>query len=91
MSDKKTIGERATDIAVAKGKDWFDQAMSVVEKSVINMANQGMFHATIRFEDSLPTDERNQQTFLKRLAQENLKGEFKTIEDGVELLIFWGF
>lgn len=27
---------------------------------------------------------------MKRLARENLIGEFKEIEDGVELLIRWG-
>ena len=35
-----SIGVRATQIANQKGKEWMDQAMIVVEKTVVNLANQ---------------------------------------------------
>eukprot|EP00008_Paramoeba_atlantica_P002808 CAMPEP_0201487082 /NCGR_PEP_ID=MMETSP0151_2-20130828/11083_1 /ASSEMBLY_ACC=CAM_ASM_000257 /TAXON_ID=200890 /ORGANISM="Paramoeba atlantica, Strain 621/1 / CCAP 1560/9" /LENGTH=96 /DNA_ID=CAMNT_0047872019 /DNA_START=35 /DNA_END=325 /DNA_ORIENTATION=+ len=85
-----SIGVRATQIANQKGKEWMDQAMIVVEKTVVNLANQGLFRATIRFEESLIADKNNQTTLLKRLARENLHGSFKTEGEVVELIVEWG-
>uniref|UniRef100_A0A7S4NZT9 Uncharacterized protein n=1 Tax=Paramoeba aestuarina TaxID=180227 RepID=A0A7S4NZT9_9EUKA len=88
--EENTIGARATEIANSRAKEWIDQAMPMVEKTVLALAGQGLYRATVRFEESLITDENNQQMMVKRLARENIHGEFKEIENGVELSLSWG-
>jgi len=86
----ETLGARATRIASEKAKLWLDSTFQVIQKTVLNMADQGLFHCTLRFEDLVPQDHENQVRLLKLLAKQNLKGEFKTIENGTELQISWG-
>jgi hypothetical protein len=40
LLDRSYSGVRASAIATAKGKEWMAQAMTVVEKTVLAMANQ---------------------------------------------------
>lgn len=83
---------QATKIATAKSKEWVENSMQVIRKTVLDMAEQGLFHCTLRFEDTLPQDVVNQEMLLKVLLEENLKGEFVTVPDrsGVQLHISWG-
>ena len=41
--EENTIGARATEIANKKAKEWIDQAMPMVEKTVIALAGQVFF------------------------------------------------
>jgi len=88
--EPETLGSKATRIAQEKAKQWLDSTYNVIQKTVLNMADQGLFHATLRFEDLVPQDPENQQRLLKTLAKQNVKGEFKGIESGVELSVSWG-
>jgi len=87
---EETLGARATRLAQEKAKVWLDSTYDVIQKAVVNMADQGLFHCTLRFEDLVPQDPENQQRLLKVLQKQNLKGEFHPIESGVELQISWG-
>eukprot|EP01102_Stenamoeba_stenopodia_P008747 TRINITY_DN2551_c0_g1_i1.p2 TRINITY_DN2551_c0_g1~~TRINITY_DN2551_c0_g1_i1.p2 ORF type:complete len:104 (+),score=26.50 TRINITY_DN2551_c0_g1_i1:73-384(+) len=87
---EQTLGAMATRIASDKAKQWVDQTFQVIRKKVLDMSEQGLFHCTIRFEDTVPQDPVNQERILKLLAKQNLKGEFKTLEESVELYITWG-
>jgi len=89
-SQEESLGSRATRIAQEKARGWLDSTYHVIQKTVLNMADQGLYHCTLRFEDLVPQDPENQQRLIKLLAKQNLKGEFKTIESGVELSISWG-
>mmetsp|Transcript_4451 Transcript_4451/g.6679 ORF Transcript_4451/g.6679 Transcript_4451/m.6679 type:complete len:103 (-) Transcript_4451:47-355(-) len=89
-SDTPTLGTIASKLAKEKSKEWIDHAWTVIYKSVTNMARQGLFHCTVRFEDMLICDIINQQTLLKYLGKQDLRGEFKNIDGGVELAISWG-
>lgn len=80
----------ATKLATAKAKQWLDETMVVIRKTVLDMAEQGLFHCTMRFEDTLPQDKVNQEMLIKALIEQNLNGEFMHIDNGVQLHIFWG-
>lgn len=86
----ETLGQQATRLALEKANEWMNDCMIVVTKSVQNMARQGLFHCTVRFEDLLPCDPQNQTALINRLAKQDLIGEFRNIEGGVELTISWG-
>eukprot|EP00013_Stygamoeba_regulata_P005151 CAMPEP_0177640292 /NCGR_PEP_ID=MMETSP0447-20121125/6467_1 /TAXON_ID=0 /ORGANISM="Stygamoeba regulata, Strain BSH-02190019" /LENGTH=71 /DNA_ID=CAMNT_0019142357 /DNA_START=131 /DNA_END=346 /DNA_ORIENTATION=- len=67
--------------------------MSVVKKTVLDMAKQGLYHCTLRFEDPLPADQVNQERLSKILMKQNLRCEFRMVpekEGVVELTITWG-
>eukprot|EP01100_Stratorugosa_tubuloviscum_P006720 TRINITY_DN285_c1_g5_i1.p1 TRINITY_DN285_c1_g5~~TRINITY_DN285_c1_g5_i1.p1 ORF type:complete len:105 (-),score=53.85 TRINITY_DN285_c1_g5_i1:73-387(-) len=88
---EQTLGAVATHIASEKAKTWLDDTFKVIRKSVLDMAEQGLFHCTIVFEDLLPQDPVNQERILKLLSKQNLKGEFQALEtSSVQLVIHWG-
>jgi hypothetical protein len=66
------------------------EALIVVRKSVMDQAEQGLFHCKVRFEDMIPCDPQNQAYFLKALAKENLSGSIMEMDGGgVEVIINW--
>eukprot|EP00168_Porphyra_purpurea_P001210 TRINITY_DN11533_c0_g1_i1.p1 TRINITY_DN11533_c0_g1~~TRINITY_DN11533_c0_g1_i1.p1 ORF type:complete len:100 (+),score=20.97 TRINITY_DN11533_c0_g1_i1:26-325(+) len=90
-SSELSIGMMATKLATAKAKQGgVDETMVVIRKTVLDMAEQGLFHCTMRFEDTLPQDKVNQEMLVKALIEQNLNGEFMHIDNGVQLHIFWG-
>eukprot|EP01115_Flamella_aegyptia_P002513 TRINITY_DN136590_c0_g1_i1.p1 TRINITY_DN136590_c0_g1~~TRINITY_DN136590_c0_g1_i1.p1 ORF type:complete len:112 (-),score=27.82 TRINITY_DN136590_c0_g1_i1:28-363(-) len=88
---EETLGYRATKIAGQKASQWLDDTWSVITRLVMDTAQRGLFHCTVRFEDVIPQDPENQARLIKILQRQNLKGSFKTREDGgVQLEISWG-
>jgi hypothetical protein len=47
-------GYRATRLATEKSKTWLESTFQVIQKTVLTMADQGLFHCTVRFEDIVP-------------------------------------
>jgi len=90
VTGEETLGAKATRLAQEKAKIWLDSTFQVIQKTVLNMADQGLFHCTLRFEDLVPQDPENQQRLIKILQKQNLHGQFKNIESGVELSVSWG-
>ena len=50
--EENTIGARATEMANQKAKEWIDQAMPMVEKTILALAGQVLFFPPLSF--SLP-------------------------------------
>jgi len=94
---EESLGEKATRIAQQKASQWLDNTWLVIQKTVLDTANRGLFHCKLRFVDVVPQDTENQLRLLKILAKQNLKGVFKTgdpksadEEAYVDLIISWG-
>eukprot|EP00276_Gloeochaete_wittrockiana_P016299 CAMPEP_0184350614 /NCGR_PEP_ID=MMETSP1089-20130417/39531_1 /TAXON_ID=38269 ORGANISM="Gloeochaete wittrockiana, Strain SAG46.84" /NCGR_SAMPLE_ID=MMETSP1089 /ASSEMBLY_ACC=CAM_ASM_000445 /LENGTH=92 /DNA_ID=CAMNT_0026683467 /DNA_START=30 /DNA_END=308 /DNA_ORIENTATION=+ len=89
MSAELNLGQQANAIAEAKFQEWVESSMVVIRKTVIDMANRGLYHCNIRFEDILPQDPVNQEKFIQFLAKEGLAGNFLKLEQGVQLTLSW--
>jgi len=90
QQDTETVGARATRVAQEKAKQWIEHTYPVIIKSVTSMAEQGLFHCTVRFEDPVPSDPVNQSTLVKLLARQNLSAKWKQTTNGAELVVEWG-
>mmetsp|Transcript_8662 Transcript_8662/g.14928 ORF Transcript_8662/g.14928 Transcript_8662/m.14928 type:complete len:104 (+) Transcript_8662:33-344(+) len=97
-SKEESLGVKASKLAQVVASKWLDDAWTIIQKKVLDTANRGLFHATVRFTDIVPQDPQNQIRLLKILEREQLKGKFtdfvadgeKDEESGVTLTITWG-
>jgi len=98
FSIEESLGFKATKIAQAKASRWLDDTWQVIQKTILDTAERGLFHCTLRFVDVVPRDSENQARLLKILSKQNLRGTFKTVdrdeekevEEHVILSIEWG-
>eukprot|EP01114_Cavostelium_apophysatum_P012721 TRINITY_DN290_c0_g2_i2.p1 TRINITY_DN290_c0_g2~~TRINITY_DN290_c0_g2_i2.p1 ORF type:complete len:131 (+),score=18.41 TRINITY_DN290_c0_g2_i2:52-393(+) len=94
---EESLGARATAIAQSKATQWLNDTWVVIQKTVLDTAERGLFHCNIRFVDVIPQDQENQSRLLKILQKQNLRGTFKTMErdeekgteEAVVLTITW--
>ncbi len=90
------IGAKATKIAQQKATAWLEGAWPVIQKTVLDTAERGLFKCNLRFVDVVPQDPENQARLLKLLQKQNLWGTFKTTERDEEnesfvtLTVSWG-
>eukprot|EP01115_Flamella_aegyptia_P012925 TRINITY_DN6644_c1_g3_i1.p1 TRINITY_DN6644_c1_g3~~TRINITY_DN6644_c1_g3_i1.p1 ORF type:complete len:100 (-),score=27.85 TRINITY_DN6644_c1_g3_i1:94-393(-) len=90
-NENLSIGEIASRIAKQRFDEWVESSMIVIKKTVLDMAERGLFHCTIRFEDILPQDPINQNRFIEFLKTQHLEGRFSKLEESgnVQLDLSW--
>lgn len=49
-------GARATSRASSAAGTWIESTWPIIEKSVLQRADAGLFHCRMRFEDTIPQD-----------------------------------
>lgn len=90
--NEETLGAVATRRSAERAQEWLQATYSVISKTVLSQAGQGLFRAVIRFEDAHePQDLVNQKALIKLLRSQDLQGQFKKVDEDVfELHITWG-
>lgn len=86
----RSTGAKATSRATAAASSWLESTWPIIEKAVLQRADEGLFHCRMRFEDTIPQDPATQRRLVKLLRSHNLVGSFTHFDGGVELAMRWG-